>query len=106
MKGIVLITAVFVAAVFIFPGCRTCRTGLAESRHVSKAIEDVLKEHTGRLLSIPGVVGTAEGTLNGRPCIVVYVVETSPALRKDIPDSLEGYPVVIEETGVVRPRSH
>ncbi len=66
-----------------------------------KRIENVLKENTGRLMSLPGVVGTAEGRCDGKPCIKVYVVRRSPELCRQIPDTLGGYPVVIEETGEV-----
>lgn len=64
-----------------------------------KTIEEVLKEHTGELMSLPGAVGTAQGLCDGRPCIKVYVTQNTPELEKRIPDILEGYQVVIEETG-------
>jgi hypothetical protein len=67
-----------------------------------KTIEVVLKEHTDQLMSLPGVVGTAIGTCEGNPCIKVLVVKKFPALVKRIPPMLEGYPVVIEETGEIR----
>jgi hypothetical protein len=67
-----------------------------------KTIEQVLREHTPELLSVTGVVGTAEGRYEGRPCIEVYVVKETPALRKRIPTSLDGYPVTMKETGTIR----
>lgn len=69
-----------------------------------KSIEEVLKAHTDELMAIPGVVGTAQGLFAGKPCIKVYVVKKTPDLEKRVPDSLEGYPVVIEETGEIRAR--
>ena len=66
------------------------------------AIEEVLKDHTQELMSLPGVVGTGQSLCDGQPCIKVYVVNKTPELAKQIPKTLEGYPVVIEETGEIR----
>ena len=68
----------------------------------SKPIEEVLEEHTKDLMSIEGVTGTAESLCNGQPCIIVYVVKKTEQLIHQIPGSLEGYPVEIEESGVFK----
>lgn len=73
-----------------------------ETRMTTRTIEEVLKEHTEELMSLPGVVGTAQGICNDKPCIKVYVVEKTPELEQKIPDILEGYPVVMEESGGIR----
>jgi hypothetical protein len=69
---------------------------------VAKSIEEVLTEHTKELMSIPGVAGVAQGICNGKPCIKVYVVKETPELKRKIPETLEGYKVMIEETGEFR----
>lgn len=51
-----------------------------------------------QLMSMPGVVGMAEGKCAGHPCILVLVDRLTPALRKTIPSELEGIPVEIRET--------
>ena len=68
----------------------------------ARSIEEVLNEHTDNLMSIPGVVGTAQGLCNNKPCIKVYVIKITQELEQKIPNSIEGYPVVIEETGEFR----
>ena len=68
----------------------------------SKPIKKVLEEHTNELMSIKGVIGTAEGLCNGKPCIKVYVIKKTRQLIQRIPTTLEWYPVVIEETGEFR----
>lgn len=73
-----------------------------ESKMPLKPIEKVLEEHTNELMSIKGVIGTAEGLCNGKPCIKVYVIKKTRQLTQRIPTTLEGYPVVIEETGEFR----
>ncbi len=64
-----------------------------------KTIEEVLESHTRNLMSIPGVVGTAQALCDEQPCIQVYVSELTKDLKKQIPKSLEGYKVEIQETG-------
>lgn len=68
----------------------------------AKTIEETLKEHTNELMSLSGVVGTAQSLCEEQPCIKVYVTEKTPELEQKIPDTLDGYPVVIEETGKFR----
>ncbi len=68
----------------------------------AKPIDDVLKEHTEELMSIPGVVGTAKGQCGHHPCIKVYVVKKTPDLERKISGTLDGYAVMLEETGEIR----
>ena len=67
-----------------------------------KAIEDILNEHTDKLMSLPGVVGTALGESKGKPCIVVLVSRLTADVEGKIPQSLAGYPVRIKESGQFR----
>ena len=67
-----------------------------------RSIEVVQASHTDSLMRIPGVIGTGIGLCDGTPCIKVLVVRATPDLRKAIPDSLEGYRVILDETGTVR----
>jgi len=73
-----------------------------EKEMTVKTIVEVLKEHTKELMSIPGVVGTGQGLCNGKPCIKVLVIKKTPELAQKIPDNLEGYQVMIEETGEIK----
>jgi hypothetical protein len=70
-----------------------------------RPLEEVLRERTDRLMAMPGVVGIAEGLCDGRPCIKVFVAKKTAAVLKAIPASVEGYPVVVEETGEFRPQA-
>ena len=67
-----------------------------------RPIDDVLKTSTPRLLAIPGVVGVGEGQLEGKPAVQVMVVELTSELRRRLPTTLNGHPVQIVETGVIR----
>lgn len=65
----------------------------------NKPIQQVQEEHTDHMMSLPGVVGTGIGESQGKPCIKVFVSQKTAEIEKGVPKSLEGYPVVIEETG-------
>lgn len=67
-------------------------------------IDAVLATHTDSLLALPGVVGTAVALCEGERCIKVLVADSSADTRRRIPDRLEGYRVVVEVTGIIRPR--
>lgn len=67
-----------------------------------KTIEAVLEDHTPRLMSLPGVVGTGEGRCAGAPCIKVLVIEKTDDLAARIGDAIEGYPVDIVKSGEIR----
>ena len=67
-----------------------------------KSIEIVLQEHTDELMSLAGVVGTAQGLCHDKPCIKVYVIDLTPELEKKIPKTIEGYVVDVEATGEIR----
>lgn len=97
-------TKLLILSLFFFITGFTCTSKKSEPNQMTnKSIEQVLKEHTDHLMSIPGVTGTAQGELEGKPCIKVYVEKKTTELEKQIPDEIEGYPVEIQESGVIKP---
>ena len=86
-----------------------CRQNMAQNSSASpkRDINTVLAAHDEELLAIPGVVGVYVGLLkDGRTaCLKVMLARKNPETEKKIPDLLEGYPVVVEVTGEVRPLS-
>jgi len=73
---------------------------------VTRTIAEALKDLTDRVMSIPGVVGTAEGLCEGKPCLKVFLAKKTPELLQQIPAVLEGYPVTTEETETFRALGH
>jgi hypothetical protein len=67
-----------------------------------KTIEQVQEEHTDEWMAIPGVEGTAIGLFDGKPCIKVFTSSKPQQLRAKISSTIDGYPVIIEETGEFR----
>ena len=67
-----------------------------------KSMNEVQEEHQKRLLAIPGVVGIGQGISQGKPCFRIYVDKLTPELSAKIPREIEGYPVVILQTGEIK----
>ena len=91
-----------IAAALSFIACTRDNIHQRETTMTQKTIQEVLKDHTPELMSIPGVVGTALGEDKGELCIKVLVIEKTPELAEKIPSTLEGFPVVIQQTGEIR----
>ncbi len=60
----------------------------------SRSIDDVLAAHTDSL---------AIASCDGERCIKVLLADSSPDTKSRIPARLEGYRVVVEVTGTIRP---
>lgn len=65
------------------------------------SIEQAFNAHHDRLMSIPGVTGLGLGEKDGRPAIVILVQKLTPTLRASLPRTLNGFPVVVEESGEI-----
>lgn len=70
-----------------------------------KNIKAVIKDYDKDLLAIVGVIGVYASLLpDGKtPCLKVMVVKETEDVKRMIPESIEGYPVLIEESGIIRP---
>jgi hypothetical protein len=68
-------------------------------------INAVLADHSNRLMATPGVVGVYVGLLDDgkTPCLKVMLRQADKSLEKSLPRMLEGYRVVPEVTGEIRP---
>jgi len=71
-------------------------------------INDVLADHDAQLLAIRGVVGVYVGQLGDHktPCLKVMLARKDESLERSIPRRIEGYPVVTEITGEIRPMNN
>jgi hypothetical protein len=67
-----------------------------------KTIEQVQQEHTAAWMALPGVVGTAIGLHRDKPCILVLTAANTKQIRRKIPATVDGYPVVVQYTGEIR----
>src|SRR2546430_15931824 len=85
----------------------SCRFDMAQSSSPppKRDINAVLRDHDKELMAIPNVVGVYVGVLgDGKtPCLKVMTARKSVATERAIPRSIEGYPIVIEVTGQIRP---
>jgi hypothetical protein len=69
----------------------------------TKTIEQVQEEYTDEWMAIPGVVGTAIGSHDGKPCILILTAADTKPVRKRIPSRVQGYPVLVQYSGEIRP---
>jgi hypothetical protein len=76
-----------------------------EPRDERRDINAVLAEHDKRLMAMPGVVGVYVGLLDDgkTPCLKVMLRQPDKKLEQSLPRMLEGYRVVPEVTGEIRP---
>lgn len=107
MKRSVRITAGCACLAALFLMQAACAGGMTgpqakEEPVAARPIDEVLRENVRALMAIPGVAGAGQGLCDGKPCIRVYVTEKTPQLERDLPRTLEGYPVEIVETGQIR----
>jgi hypothetical protein len=66
-------------------------------------INQVMARHQDRLMAIAGVTGVGIGEQGGRPAIVVMVERLTPQVKAQIPQQLEGFPVVVDQSGEITP---
>ena len=101
---LILITILSIATTCSLVGCFCGDVSNPEKEeHMSgKSIEQVLNERADEWMAIPGIVGTAIGTFEGKPCIKIFICSKPQGLQTKIPSTIENYPVIIEETGTFR----
>jgi len=72
-------------------------------KETPESIDQVKEKHESRIMQIPGVTGVGIGEDSKRaPAIKVYVARMTAELRKQLPKTLDGYPVVAEATGELK----
>jgi hypothetical protein len=75
----------------------------AQSAEVARLVA-LKKRHHQAIFKVPGVVGTGVGLApdTKTPVVEIYVQKDTPEVRQALPQSLDGAPVQIIETGKVR----
>jgi hypothetical protein len=92
LGGAIVFTASCVSA-------RFSATMAEEGLMTRRTPQQILAEHNEEWMSVPGVVGTAIGEHQGGPAMVVLVVEQTERINKAIPSEVDGFPVLIKESG-------
>ncbi len=102
--AIVLLNIIVITTAGSLAGCSySGPSGLEKGESMpERTIEQVLQDRTDEWMAIPGVEGTAIGLYEGKPCIKIFTSLKPKELRDKIPLTVEGYPVIIEETGAFR----
>ena len=67
-------------------------------------INAVMEDHVQELMAMDGVVGVAVSeTGEGVPCIMILLLELTDARKRALPETIEGHPVCLFESGEIRP---
>ena len=93
-------------AVVRWLGCRArVRPTYGRTPSPGRDINAVLAAHDRQLLELPAVVGVYVGVLaDGKtPCLKVMLARPIPETERNLPREIEGYPVVAEISGEIRP---
>jgi hypothetical protein len=98
-------TQVNALAFLVFAGVLACQSEKESDAIMPDSdVNTVMEAHVDRLMAIPGVVGVAVGeTEDKTPCILVLVAEKTEDIERELPETLEGHPVSILETGEIKP---
>jgi len=62
-------------------------------------IEDIIQEHASKLMAISGVIGVGQGMSRGEQCIIVFVQDRLADSLSALPNDIEGYSLVVQESG-------
>lgn len=97
------------AAVWVpMTGCETKSSEQNNILTAEKNLKDQLSivtvkgKYEGELMAIPGVVGVGIGDCNGKECIVVFIQDRTAQIDREVPGTLDGYPIQIEVTGLIK----
>jgi hypothetical protein len=99
MKGLASSSIVLMIALSSCTGNGTRTEGVPPEATVERSIEEVQEAFTPQWMDLPGVVGTGIGLCEDQPCIKVFVAGPTQQLEERIPSEVEGYRVVLEQTG-------
>lgn len=95
------------ALLLLLCGCNgpTNPTQTGPNAMPKRDINAVLRDHDTELMARPGVVGVYVSLLDDgkTPCLKVMLIREDPKLLRSIPSTLEGYRVVTEVTGEIKP---
>jgi hypothetical protein len=89
--------AMAAAVMFLQAACVTA------PRPPVKSIQEVLAAHQAELMAIPGVVGVFIGLAEDEKTECIRVMLKEPGAKQNIPRQIEGYQVITEVTGEIRP---
>jgi hypothetical protein len=101
MIGRIPIVLLSIGATVKFAGCSDRYPDKGDTMS-ERSIEQVRAEYTDEWMAIDGVEGVAIGLFEDKPCIKIFSSRKAEELRDKIPSRVEGYPVIIEESGTFR----
>jgi hypothetical protein len=74
-----------------------------QNSETRRPITEVLSAHTAEWMKLPGVIGTGETKKDDQPAIMIFIDTLTDELRSKLPSQVDGYSVVIEQSGKIVP---
>jgi hypothetical protein len=103
LVGVVLLFGLLLAAGY---STHSQETNKGQTARPMRDIKDVMDANVEWLMALPGVVGVYISALqDGTPLLKVMVAKKTADLEQQIPTVLEGHPVLLIETGEIKPFS-
>jgi len=62
-------------------------------------VREVQERHKRKMMAKTGIVGAALGPCEGKPCLLVLTAANAEHIRREIPPTVAGYPVVVPYAG-------
>jgi len=88
--------AVFLLLLLVYPA-------ISETMNMKGTIQEVKTRYQGQLMELPGVISVGIGKNDqGKPAIIIGLDGKEHESAKQIPETLDGYPVVTQDIGPVR----
>ena len=76
---------------------------LGDDLGMTPSIQEVKKQNEARFLMLPGVVSVGIGRdPNGNQAIIVGLDASNPETQANIPDMVEGFPVIVRIIGSLK----
>jgi len=69
----------------------------------AKSPAAIIEQHLDWLFAFEDIAGVAEGAVDNQPCVKVFLTQENSRTRLELPDELDGLPLVIEVTGSFSP---
>ncbi|MDP2227200.1 MAG: hypothetical protein Q8J78_06955 [Moraxellaceae bacterium] len=70
---------------------------LTAQANESDALDNARASLDSKLADTRGVISVSVADCNNKPCLLVYVEEMEPAILKQIPQQIDGFPTEIRE---------
>jgi hypothetical protein len=89
----------------LFISFTSCKEKISQNKKSEMKIGTAVKK-AEIWLSMQGVVGVAQSKVENKDCILVMISMPVDSLKDSIPKTYQGFPVVIQNVGIIDAQKH